>query len=766
MMKNDRKNKRRSRFGHLFTRVVCGTLTAAMLFPMAVRADDHEGVLVDDAEHTDLMFEDYEYYRMELSDFEQIVDGLEDLVLDEANADRVLEIIIAMEDYYNEMDRNYSIMNLYASIDCTDEGYKEEVKFYDVLSTEVGDRISQAYKTIAVSPCSDVLHERIDDEDEWQDILDYTELTEEQKDLSARETELSLSYDEMSIAEYTTEINGTKYTMDDLPTAFENGVIDQMSYLRGIGDITTQRNEALGNLYLELVDVRTQLARSYGYDNYADYAYDRIYDRDYTPEDLEEYRQSIRDYYVDLSAELYDQLFDVHYDSYKEMWEVELSVDESLKRLRDHIGDISPDLYVSYDYMVDHHLYDLSVSDVKAPGGFTTSIPGYNAPFLYNCASGDFSDMGTLIHEFGHYNEMYYMSADSWYYDVADIDIAEIHSQGLEMLFYDFYEDIYGEYADIMKIYNCFNLVYSAIEGVKEDAFQYEVYRNADGITLDDINQMYYEYCKEYGDQEYYNSFYLGTYGLTAQNSILEWVDIPHTFQSPMYYISYSVSVSAVEELRDRTLDDRDDGISVYLDLVEEEFQSGFQDTLINAGLNNPIANPRFDVYANNIRYTLGLSDERMQGTETVEEPETTEKPQEEIQEDKPGSDEETTSSHHRRSDDDDDDDKDRSTREQEEKTVRTVLIIGIVIASILVIGLIIAIIAIIKSSGKDKQAQNNNGQPLQKPYDPTGENLYGGGVEPVRDAYGQPIQTQGAGYGQQPIQTQTPEQNNKGQDE
>ena len=45
-------------------------------------------------------------------------------------------------------------------------------------------------------------------------------------------------------------------------------------------------------------------------------------------------------------------------------------------------------------------------------------------------------------------------------------------------------DDIYGEYGEVMNIYGAFNQTYSSIEGCKEDAFQYEVYKNADGLNL------------------------------------------------------------------------------------------------------------------------------------------------------------------------------------------------------------------------------------------------------------------------------------------
>ena len=48
-----------------------------------------------------------------------------------------------------------------------------------------------------------------------------------------------------------------------------------------------ERCSELGEIYLELVSVRTEIAEAAGYDNYADYAYENEYYRDYTVEDAE-----------------------------------------------------------------------------------------------------------------------------------------------------------------------------------------------------------------------------------------------------------------------------------------------------------------------------------------------------------------------------------------------------------------------------------------------------------------------------------------------
>lgn len=577
--------------------------------PITAYATDRDTSLTSRVDHTDENFEDYEYVEMKESDFDAIVANLPDIVDDTSKADEVLEIIIGMEDYYNDLNANATIAHIYSDLDADNEEYDARVQYCSDLGTSVGDKIQINYNLIATSNNSDVLRARVEDDDEWQDILDYKPMTDEQKEWDSLETELSLKYDTLYNEEHTVTINGVEYLKEELSDAVLAGEIDYYDFLDGYYTINKERNEALAELYIELVEVRTNIAQSYGYDNYAEYAYDKIYDREYAPTDLDDYKDQVKEYYSPLLTEVYDEYSNGASDM-QEMWEYELSVDEAHEIFVSHLADVSDDMLESYYYMVDHNLCNLDVSDTKAPGGYTTSISGrYNAPFMYNCADGNFSDLNTLIHEFGHYNEMYFASYEEWYYGGCNLDLAEIHSQGLELIYTEWEDEMYGEYADAMRLYNQLNQVYVVVEGAKEDTFQYNVYTHADNLTVDKLNEMYYDACVEFGDEDLYDSTFLSSMGYGEKNQILEWVEIPHTFQSPMYYISYSISMAGVEELRCELNADRDAAIEKYLQLVNIGTDAEYTASLEEVGINSPIENPRFELYAHNQRLLMGIDD-------------------------------------------------------------------------------------------------------------------------------------------------------------
>ena len=302
----------------------------------------------------------------------------------------------------------------------------------------------------------------------------------------------------------------------------------------------------------------------------------------------------------------------------------------------------------------------------------------------------------------------------------------------------DYYDDIYGDYADVMKVYTLFSLSYSAVEGVKEDEFQKRVYEDPDNLTVEDLNRIYYDCCVEYGDEDFYNSYYLGMYGLLNDKSVYEWVNIPHTFQSPEYYISYSVSVAAVFELYDDILKDRDAGIDTYMEFVDREFQDGFQDTIEGVGLNNPIKNPRFDLYADDIRETLGLelkghkdySDTDDAGSEDSDIIQAPDDDYEEPLDD--------DFNYDMDGDDDHSVDLDPDTVEKNIGLIVAIIFILAVAGIIVLILLVIIIVLIVSGSKKKKRAAAAMAQ-----YEQAGLNSGSGG-------YGQPSQNNmSGGYGQ-----------------
>jgi len=114
--------------------------------------------------------------------------------------------------------------------------------------------------------------------------------------------------------------------------------------------------------------------------------------------------------------------------------------------------------------------------------------------------------------------------------------------------------------------------MYALISGCMEDEFQQTIYKNPD-MTLDEINALYKDLAVEYGLDEVYG--FDGT----------EWVLISHTFQTPMYYISYAVSMVPALELFEESQDDPQSARADYFAILNRDAYAQMQAVLSDNGL-------------------------------------------------------------------------------------------------------------------------------------------------------------------------------------
>ena len=153
-------------------------------------------------------------------------------------------------------------------------------------------------------------------------------------------------------------------------------------------------------------------------------------------------------------------------------------------------------------------------------------------------------------------------------YGVVPFDIA------LVLLLFDDYGSFYGTLADQAKTSALIDAMYSLLSGCMEDEFQQAIYANPD-MNLDEINALYARLASEYGLQEVYG--YLGT----------EWVLVSHTFQSPLYYISYAASMVPALELFDLAQSDPSAAKTAYFNIIMRDSYAGLDEVLKQNGLDS-----------------------------------------------------------------------------------------------------------------------------------------------------------------------------------
>lgn len=397
-----------------------------------------------------------------------------------------------------------------------DETLSDACRQLDSVLNEVNDALCTALSDALDGPAGSALRSYIG-EDKATALVGYDEQTDRQREITERVSELTLQYNAL--------------------------IMEYLSY--------DEETEKIGALYRELVDLHNEEAQIVGYKDYADYAYEASYGRDFTPDDAAALCEAVKPYARQYFGSLY----------YNEATYADFSADTDLTErelvglVTQYMPRVSDDAAKAAAYMEKHGLYFMDSAERVSDLGFTTTLDQYNAPFIYLALYGDQNDIQSMFHEFGHYYDAYVNPVPDLLLSVGSLDIFEIHSTGMEALSTGWYEDIYGEDADLARIRFLDSALYTVFSGCLFDEFQRVVYADPT-LTPEQISQTFVTIARSYG---------LRSFGKEFSHY---WMQVNHNFESPFYYISYAVSMLASLQIYEMAEDDWAAAAGFYNDLV------------------------------------------------------------------------------------------------------------------------------------------------------------------------------------------------------
>ncbi len=509
-------------------------------------------------------FSDMEYERPDIDRMRAEMDDLLYGVDVGRPADEMVEAYEKLQDEYAHADSMMSLAYLMYAFEVTEPYYKNE---YAYLQSELSALdIDMTDVSISLFDSSSEARELAEEsfgKDYVETVYEEESLNDESiQDLLDAEEAQTLIYDEL-IATFTLLDNGKRWTLDEI---LGDMTLDYDSFYRLYDAYCAALNESAGEIFLKQLEIRNQIAQKMGYGSYAAYCYD-CYERDYTIGDAQKLQNAVKKYIVPVfvAANARNDTYDLYGASFDEQ--------TFLSQFRTATNDFSPLTGEAFAYMSTNDLCDLTVDSHKMGGSFTTYISDYRAPFIFSQWTGSASDITTVIHEFGHFTS-YYLNAASGYSASDSLDLAEVDSQALTLLMTDYYGLFYGDLAKLAETDLLIDCMYSLVSGCMEDEFQQTIYQNPD-MTLDEINALYKELAVEYGLDDVYG--YQGT----------EWVLISHTFQTPMYYISYAIGMVPSLELYEELQTNPEAAKAAYFSIVQRTQYAKFRTVVEENGLSD-----------------------------------------------------------------------------------------------------------------------------------------------------------------------------------
>lgn len=524
------------------------------------------------------------YTPFDLAEFIRRADMLEQISAEAVNAPSVLIGFGGLERLYRECATAMALAQLNYRENLSDDNWAQIAQMEQRNLQKVQARIWQVAQTILSSPCATAAQAAWGEEMS-QKILDRMVPDEAELALLEREQALLAEYDKAYRTAFDVRYGGRLVTTNN-PWQVDLGVdYWQAAFAQG--------NAVLGPIFQELVQVRTQLAHWHGYDTYTDYAYHELYGRDYMAAESEKVRNDIAAYFVPLLEML---VADWQQGSGQWMPATDVSEEECLDLLAVQLSQLAPQLTEAYSCMRRQQLYNAGSGENRFSVSYTVFLPQYGSAFMQTTQTGDVYDWFNLVHEFGHYNN-YYQNADdytSWLLPV-NYDLAELHSQGLEMLMAARYEHIWGkESGRAMTLYHLISKLDVAIQACLEDEFQQGVYAKPD-MSLDEMNKLYSELKEKY-------------HVLSLGDSDGSWVLTPNTYHSPLSAMSYAISMINALELWHTAKRNEKAAVNQYLQVVSAGERTGYQTVLSENYLSNPLQDGTIKKVAQSIGSHWGYS--------------------------------------------------------------------------------------------------------------------------------------------------------------
>ena len=336
-----------------------------------------------------------------------------------------------------------------------------------------------------------------------------------------------------------------------------------------------EQREVLADIFDRMYDIRQQVARNAGFENFRDYAHREKNRFDYTPEDCMRFHEAVETAVLPAVERLMKRRRrQMGLDALRP-WDVTpdpkgrppLKPFDDIATFIDRAGDIfahvDPDFQKNYRRMVDADLLDLDNRKGKAPGGYCQTLAFRKMPLIFMNAVGMDDDLRTLLHESGHAFHSFEASALPLLFQRhPGSEMAEVASMSMELLAAPYIaKDSGGYYSEADARRSRMELLEGTIlffpHCASVDAFQHWIYLDDDGRDAGARDRKWLELRRRFEGQS------VDWNGLDAER-IARWYQQPHFFSYPFYYIEYGIAQLGALQVWRNSLRDRQDAVRKY----------------------------------------------------------------------------------------------------------------------------------------------------------------------------------------------------------
>ena len=507
-------------------------------------------------------------------------------------AEKVVSLIHKKDKIDVEVSSDVSIINIRYTIDTTNKEYKEANEKINQIIPVISSYSLPIVKEILTKPFRKEMEDKLGKF--LFDKMENSLLAFDEKIIPnlIKDNELCSKHDEI-LGSSKIKYNGEIYTITQLgkfTNSPDRQVRKEVSKL--IENFFKKNNEELGKVYDEMVKNRNEIALKMGFNNFMEYQYKSLGRVDYDFEDVRKYRDQIYRVVLPIykklirkQSKLLDiktlQFYDLNLDFKDGNPQPNGEIDELVEYVKKMYNQMSPDIGSFFEMMADSNLLSLKATPGKVPGGYMTTILKYKVPFIFANSNGTTGDVDTLTHEVGHafqyYNARNVGISD---YTMPTLEACEIHSMSMEFLTYPYMDLFFNDMAEKYKYMHLKDAITILPYICLIDEFQENVYLN--------VNMSHEERCAKFRELEKkwlplkkYNGF-------PFYNKGTWWLKQGHVFNSPFYYIDYSLAQVVAFQFFEESLKNKDKTWKKYVRLCKMGGKYPFLTLLEKNHLRNP----------------------------------------------------------------------------------------------------------------------------------------------------------------------------------
>ena len=551
-----------------------------------------------------MKYSELNYKRIKIDEFESYVDNLIVEFNNSSEANTQIDIIEKYQKKQKEFHSYSSIANLNFARDTRDKKAIEENLYYDNIGPEYSAIDNKFTKTINNSMFKRELVDKFGSH--FNDLIEMELKSFDEKivDILKIENTIKNSYRTL-LANAKIEFDGKILNLTGLTPYMQSTKREERkSAYKKLDEFFKNNSQELDIIFDRLVQLRDQKAKILGFQNYVELGYLNMSRSEYGPNEIKKYRELIVKYIVPLVKKINNKrkeilgidrmrIYDTLYfkkGNPKPKGGVEFQVNQAKKMY----SELSPETKEFFDIMVNEELMDLDNRAGKSGGGFCTSFPLYERPYIFANFNGTDHDVTVLTHEAGHAFQCYMSRKQPINrYLWPTYEACEIHSMSMEFLTWDWMELFFKEDTEKFLFKHIAGSLSFLPYGALVDHFQHWVYENPNALPKERKEKWLELEAIYQPDKDYDDLSFLGSGGLWQKQS--------HIYQVPFYYIDYTLAQVCAFQFWIKMGIDKESTWKDYLKLCEAGGSLPFLKLVKLANLDSPFDEKVFQNVADEV---------------------------------------------------------------------------------------------------------------------------------------------------------------------